>query len=176
MDNLRLLAIDPGPTQSAYIVLSKMPRLKILEYGIKWNREIFEILSDFRGDYLHPDETLKYRVVIEDIESFGMPVGYHVFETVRWTGRFDREWYHFTNGFLVDYIKRSHIKQVLCGNARAKDSNIRQALLDIWGSPGTKAAPGLTYGIHKDVWSALAVATTFLRDLDPLVDEKIEKL
>jgi hypothetical protein len=40
---------------------------------------------------------------------------------------------------------------------RAKDSNIRQALIDRFGEPGTKKVPGLLYGIKKDEWSALAL-------------------
>jgi hypothetical protein len=41
---------------------------------------------------------------------------------------------------------------------RAKDANIRQALLDLIGPQGTKAQPGPTYGIKSHTWAALAVA------------------
>ena len=45
---------------------------------------------------------------------------------------------------------------------RAKDSNIRQALIDKYGKPGTKKDPNLFYNdseqkVSKDIWSALAV-------------------
>jgi hypothetical protein len=43
---------------------------------------------------------------------------------------------------------------------KAKDANIRQALIDKIGPQGTKKDPGPTYGISKDVWSALAIAVT----------------
>jgi len=55
------------------------------------------------------------------------------------------------------------VKLHLCGSARAKDTNIRQALIDRYGGSaaiGKKAAPGPLYGVSKDVWSALAVAVT----------------
>ncbi len=39
--------------------------------------------------------------------------------------------------------------------------NIRQALIDRFGPPGKKKAPGATYGLSGDMWSALAVAVTF---------------
>jgi hypothetical protein len=41
---------------------------------------------------------------------------------------------------------------------RAKDANIRQALIDKIGPQGTKAQPGPTYGIKSHSWAALAVA------------------
>ena len=45
---------------------------------------------------------------------------------------------------------------------RAKDSNIRQALIDIYGKPGTKKEPNEFYNdskvkMAKDIWSALAI-------------------
>ena len=54
----------------------------------------------------------------------------------------------------------------LCGHPRAKDPNIRQALLDRFGpgrekALGTKKAPGALYGIKGDEWAALAVAITW---------------
>jgi hypothetical protein len=41
---------------------------------------------------------------------------------------------------------------------RAKDANIRQALIDKLGAVGTKKAPGPLYGISGHLWAALAVA------------------
>ena len=46
---------------------------------------------------------------------------------------------------------------------RAKDSNIRQALLDLYGGDkrkaiGIKAEPGPLYGIKSHMWAALGVA------------------
>jgi hypothetical protein len=55
----------------------------------------------------------------------------------------------------------------LCGNARAKDANVRQALLDLYGDGtrqtacGVKSKPGPLYGIKKDEWAALAVGLTY---------------
>jgi hypothetical protein len=41
---------------------------------------------------------------------------------------------------------------------RAKDPNVRQALLDKIGPVGTKKNPGPLYGVSGHGWSALAVA------------------
>jgi hypothetical protein len=50
---------------------------------------------------------------------------------------------------------------------KAKDANIRQALIDIYGGNdkaiGNKKTPGPLYGIKGDLWAALAVAVTFGR-------------
>jgi len=56
------------------------------------------------------------------------------------------------------------VKMHLCGQARAKDANIRQALIDRFGGAaaiGRKAAPGPLYGISGDVWQALGLAVTW---------------
>jgi hypothetical protein len=58
----------------------------------------------------------------------------------------------------VELIYRKDIKLFLCGTMRAKDANIRQALIDKIGPQGTKAQPGPTYGIKSHSWAALAVA------------------
>lgn len=53
----------------------------------------------------------------------------------------------------------------ICGRANASDTNIRAALIDLWGGKekaiGKKATPGPLHGISKDVWAALAVAITY---------------
>ena len=59
-------------------------------------------------------------------------------------------------------IYRKEEKINLCGSMKAKDSNIRQALLDRFGIVGTKKEPGWFYGMKKDMWSAYAVGTTYL--------------
>ena len=56
---------------------------------------------------------------------------------------------------------RKDIKMNLCNTTRAKDSNIRQALIDRFGVPGTKKSPGMMYGLHKDMIQAFAVAVTY---------------
>jgi hypothetical protein len=41
---------------------------------------------------------------------------------------------------------------------RAKDANIRQALIDRFGAVGTKKMPGPLFGVSSHYWAALAVA------------------
>jgi hypothetical protein len=60
----------------------------------------------------------------------------------------------------VRLVYRKDVKLLLCGSPRAKDANIRQALLDLLGPQGTKAKPGPTYGVKSHAWAALGVAVT----------------
>lgn len=142
---MRIVAIDPGPTESAYCVLTNSV---IEKFGKLPNNEILDKVCWLKA----PGEEL----VIEQIASYGMAVGEEVFETVFWSGRFAQAW---TGQF--HRIKRHTIKMHLCHDSRAKDCNIRQALIDRYGKPGTNKNKGVTYGISGDCWSALAVATTF---------------
>ncbi len=96
-------------------------------------------------------------LAIEMVQAMGMAVGREVFETVWWTGRFCQAWH---DQEAVIRIHRSEVKRYLCGSMKANDSNIRQALIDALGAPGTKASPGATYGVRTHAWAALAVAVT----------------
>ncbi|WP_274347012.1 hypothetical protein [Xanthomonas campestris] len=96
-------------------------------------------------------------LAIEMIASYGMPVGREVFETCVWVGRYQQAW---RSPEAVQLVYRRDVKLHLCGNAKAKDANIRQALLDLIGPQGTKRAPGPTYGVKSHAWAALGVAAT----------------
>jgi hypothetical protein len=84
-----------------------------------------------------------------------------VFDTCLWIGRFIQAAEQET-----ELIYRKEEKMSLCGNTRAKDSNIRQALIDRYAKhdfktgKGTKKNPDTFYGVSKDVWQAIAVAVT----------------
>ncbi len=141
----RILAIDPGTTRSAWLVWDG--GLSI--HGLDDNTSVLEHL---RRGWPWVDV-----VVIEKVESYGMAVGREVFDTVFWSGRFAEAAYPMP----VTLLPRRDVKLAICGDSRAKDANIRQALIDRLGPKGTKASPGPTYGIAKDEWSALAIAVTY---------------
>jgi hypothetical protein len=108
----------------------------------------------------------EYNLAIERVASYGMAVGKEVFETCEWVGRFDEAW-HATSGRNASLIYRRDVKLHLCQSARAKDANIRQALIDRFGAPGTKKAPGVTYGIKSHLWAAFALAVFAHDTLNP---------
>jgi hypothetical protein len=49
---------------------------------------------------------------------------------------------------------------------KAKDSNIRQSLIDRFGVVGVKNNQGWFYGFKSDIWSAYAVGCTYLDRLE----------
>lgn len=154
-----VMAIDPGSTQSAWLVLNPAT-FGIRSFAITPNEELLE--------HLRTGVSADVNVVaIEWIESFGMAVGREVFETVHWSGRFT-EAIESRRGRVVQLPRRT-VKLHLCGSPRAKDPNIRQALVDRFGgsaAKGTKAKPGPLYGVANDVWSALAIAVTHAETSD----------
>jgi hypothetical protein len=149
---MRIVAIDPGSTQSAWV---QMEGGQPISFGINDNHSV---LRDVLGGGLHYDA-----VVIERIANMGMTVGDEVFDTVHWSGRFHQ--YALARGVAVHRIKRHVVKMQICHSNRAKDANIRQALIDRFGGKdkgvGNKKRPGPLYGMAKDMWAALAVGVTF---------------
>lgn len=146
-----VLAIDPGSAQSAWL---RFDGSRPHGFGISANDVLVRALRT--GDL--PDV-----VVIEKVESYGMAVGAEVFDTVLWAGRFAEA----AHRVPVVLLPRRAVKLALCGDSRARDANIRAALIDRFGGSaarGRKAAPGPLYGISRDVWSALAVAVAFADD------------
>lgn len=151
------MAIDPGPQDSALVVLASGQRVPV--HSRMPNEQLLRNL-------LGIPMTCADVLVIEQIASFGMAVGAEVFETCVWTGRFIQAWEGRHQHIPWTRIKRHEVKSELCKTQKAKDANIRQALIDRFGpgkekAIGTKRNPGPLYGIAGDEWSALAVAVTW---------------
>lgn len=148
-----ILAIDPGNIESAYCLIEEKT-YKPIEFGKINNDDLITKLISI----VSRDEV--YAVAIEMVASYGMPVGKEVFDTCVWIGRF----YEKTISYVGDisYVYRKDVKMNLCNSMRAKDSNIRQALIDRFGVVGTKKKQGWFYGFKADVWSAYAVGITYL--------------
>jgi len=153
-----ILAIDPGNIASGIVMMNEHSFSVMLASKLM-NEDIEMIVdADFAG--------FKYNVVIEQIQSYGMPVGREVFDTVQWCGRFIEI---FTRkGSTVNFIPRKTVKLNLTQSPRAKDSNIIQALVDRFapGKPnhgkGTKKEPGWFYGFSADIWQAYALGVTYI--------------
>lgn len=147
-----VLAIDPGPVQSAFIFWNGEV---ILDKGLVENNKLLDILS-----VSYPQVEA---LAVEMIASYGMGVGKDVFETCVWIGRFIDRWK--TSGNKNHrLIYRREVKMHLCESMRAKDQNIRIALIDRFApgfrnhGKGTKRDPSIFYGFKADLWQAMAVA------------------
>jgi hypothetical protein len=145
MTTNRIFAIDPGSTQSGWLLFEAG---KVLDCGVADNHDMLPWIRAGQGAAV---------LAIEMAESFGQKVWSQVFTTVRWTGRFQQAW---RDPDAVRMVTRSQIKLHVVGKRAANDQMIRQALIDTLGAPGTKAKPGPTYGVSSHAWAALAVAVT----------------
>lgn len=156
---MKIFAIDPGPKETAYVIWDGKT---ILEKGKVPNLTVLSLIGIHSRDC---------KMVCEMIASYGMAVGAEVFETCIWIGRFVEA----AQG-QMDRVVRLKMKQHLCHSPKANDSNIRQALIDRLGAPGTKAAPGVTYGVSKDVWAALAVGVTYYDNLNAAAGSTLDSI
>ncbi len=143
---MRILAIDPGTDESGWCVLVDG---KVAMSGVTPNHILLYQVGGMASNF----DTL----AIEMIASYGMAVGKEVFETCVWIGRFQQVW---TKPSEVRLVYRRDVKPHLCGSVKAKDANIRQALIDLLGPQGTKKSPGPTFGVKSHAWAALGVAVT----------------
>ena len=161
-NDLKILAIDPGPTQSAYVLMIGE------EISMFAKCDNVVLCDAITTKLIEPDE-----LVIEKIASYGMPVGQEVFETVFWSGRFAQAHYaHLSHAYR---ITRKEVVLALCNSPRGNDASVRAALIDRYGGkekaigrkPKNKReaaagiAPGPLAGIKDDCWAALAVAVVW---------------
>lgn len=152
-----LLAIDPGPEQSAYVLYDGHT---LGDSGIIANEVLLKLLRGELMGTLFDDVDC---MAVEWVASYGMPVGATVFETAANIGAFEEA---FHPRLKPTRLYRSTVRWHLCHSHKAKDGNVRQALIDRFGGSrqkaiGTKKQPGPLYGVKKDIWSALAVAVTW---------------
>jgi len=157
---MKLIAIDPGPSESGICVIDS-ESYRPLNAGKTQNELILDKLE-------LPSETKELHVVIEMVGHYGtgMPAGSAVFDTCVWIGRY-MQWF-LDSGISVSLMMRMDVKMNLCGTSRAKDSNIRQALVDRFApttknyGKGTMKDPGFFYGFAADMWQAYALGVTYL--------------
>lgn len=148
---MKILAIDAGNTYSG-VAIVELPEFRLVWFDKLPNEEIYDRIKNYKID----------EVALEMVACYGMPVGRDVFETCVWIGRFIEK----LKDHKISYVYRKDEKMCLCGSLKAKDSNIRQALInryakhDFKTGKGTKKNPDVFYGVANDVWSAIAVAVT----------------
>lgn len=153
---MRILAIDPGNVESAYVVIDT-ETCQPIAFAKTTNDEIRRAI--IAGNFEDCDGAH-----IEMIRSYGMSVGHEVFETCVWIGRF-LEALRLTTAAPPQpcLTFRADVKLHHCGQTKAKDSNVTQALIDRFApdkpnrGKGTKADPGFFYGFRADIWQAYAL-------------------
>lgn len=151
---MKLLALDPGPEKTGWCIYDGKT---VIYSGVTDNDTLINTMPLLDAE----------RLAVEGIASYGMAVGAEVFNTCIWIGRYIQQW-KLANKGPHELIYRRDVKLHLCGTAKAKDANIRQAILDLFPRTGggktpqigTKAQPGPLYGVSTHAWAALGVAVT----------------
>jgi hypothetical protein len=153
-----VFGLDPGPVTTGWALLDTANG-RVLDAGAAApNHDALRWVIAGQGADL---------LAIEMFSSLGMVVGQSSFDTVRWVGRFQQAWHDPED---VALVLRRDVKMHLCDSMRAKDSNVRQALIDALGPQGTKRNPGPTYGVASHAWSALAVCVTAVAQRDKRIE------
>lgn len=161
---MRVLGIDPGSTHSAYALLDS-ETCRPLSVGKVDNHQLRRMLREWAA------EDGIDRLAVEMIESYGMAVGREVFHTCVWVGRYCEIYAHGDEEAAL-LIGRPTVKLHHCGQRKAKDANIVQALIDRFApdkpnrGKGTKAAPGWFHGFAADVWQAYALAVVLADQIE----------
>lgn len=157
----RILAIDPGNEQSGWVWYDAENH-SVLDAGVSSNHGVLNMLINRNANVS--------RLAIEAMSSYGMAVGKEVFETCVWAGRFVQAWRRPEEVMMV---YRRDVKLYLCNSVKAKDSNVRLALLDMFPRTGGGKTPqigtakqqGPLYGVSSHAWAALGVAVTAAHQL-----------
>ena len=160
---MRVLGIDPGSTHSAYALIDS-ETCRPLSVGKIDNHQLRRMLREWVA------EDGIDRLAIEMVESYGMAVGREVFHTCVWIGRYSEIYAHGDEAARL--LGRPSVKLHHCGQRKAKDANITQALIDRFAlgefncGKGTKAAPGWFHGFAADMWQAYAVAVVLADQIE----------
>lgn len=164
--------IDPGTTHSGWVTLDGMD---VVEAGYDENETLASMIRDMK----FANQTIG----IEMIASYGMPAGESLFETVYWIGVFDEcSSSGMVKNFYKIYRKQDRefpgVCMYICKNNKAKDANIKRAILDMYeptgggaeGRVGTKKEPGPLFKLKglSHCWQAMAVAITCRDNLSNL--------
>ena len=128
-----ILAIDPGPDKSAF-VLFDWPEKVIFTFGHITNREVLELIASINVDLM----------AVEEVSYYGpnSNIGATTIDTARWVGRFQDRMEtqgHSENGVML--IKNQKVRVHICGLSAVKKSAVRRATKDRFPRTGGGATP-----------------------------------
>lgn len=160
LPGLPIMAIDPGPTESAVVIFrtdGTLQKSKVINADLPvWLLWLGSGTAETSG-----------LLVVEMVASYGMAVGASVFDTCVVIGRIIQAYRHYAPTHRQVYLmRRADVKYQLCHKtAGVNDAVIRQRMIDEWGGReraiGTKKKPGPLYGFSADTWQALALGVAF---------------
>ena len=118
---MKIFAIDPGSEVSSFVIWDPVPNI-IHEHGLDVTNAVLIQRIRALEEQMH--------LVVERIASQGMIVGQETFDTADYVGALGEAYIH---KYLVHKILRRVVKLGLCGDSKAKDSNVRQFVIDYFG-------------------------------------------
>ena len=154
-NEMKILALDVGTTESGFCLMDEQTYFPY-RFGKIENEKLIDIVKT--EDY--------GKLAIEAFASYGMAIGQSTIKSIEWNGRFIQ--LAVNRDIPVFPVFRKEEKINICGTMKAKDANIRQALIDRFAKhdfkngKGTKKEPDWFYGFSKDSWAAYAVGVTFI--------------
>lgn len=156
-----VLAFDPGPKETGWLIgeFGTTNDVIVHSHDIAANDSLLlwsRCASSSGWSYVH--------IVIEEFVCYGKPVGVDSIAMIHFMGRLHEVLLRST-GVEAEYISHKDVGDHLCHSVKAKNSHIRQVLIDRYGpgkekAIGLKKRPGPLYGVHTHEWSALALAVT----------------
>lgn len=174
--NPKIIAVDPGSTHSGLVYLNFELILPIVLAEKINNEQLLGWLSHTL--YAEKDTDQRPALVYEDI-TLQQQGDLNLKESVKFIGRLLQTWsiWHqddATHPLATAWgISRSAVRSHLVGHkTRLTDAAIRRWGKQRFGERGTTKKPGPTYalsvGSTSDMWSALAVGTTYWDRLELL--------
>ena len=152
---MEILCLDVGTLESGYCIVD-YETYKPIEFGKIKNEELLNIVKTKKYDEL----------IYEEFQSYGMPIGMSTIKSITWNGRYIQS--ALDRNIPINFICRKDEKLNICGSLKAKDTNIRHALIDRFAKhdfkngKGTKDNPDWFYGFKADIWASYAVAVTYI--------------
>jgi hypothetical protein len=163
---MRIFAIDPGTTESAYVIYSNNSIHHPQKDGgyvierLGWHIEEKGKLDNSVLLFILKTEDTISHYIIEDMQGGkGRVLGRTTIETIKWIGRFQQEiksTFGIETNFLFRKTVESHILKSLEKPYpfKSPDSNIRHALIARFADK--------TKGLANDEWQAFALAVCFV--------------
>jgi hypothetical protein len=168
-----ILAVDPGTTHSGVALIDTATLAVVAHKSDADNQDLVSAMN--QGDeeiceFLGAKGGYIAMLIVEMITSYGMPVGRETFETLVWIGRFAEA---FDPGHTI-LIPRREVKLYLCNSLKAKDANVRRAVLDRYPATGggktpqigTKGQPGPLFGVKSHTFAAIALGLTYIHNAE----------
>ena len=146
-----IFAIDPGPIISGYVEYGCVEQ-KPITSGLMPNPKLRKLLKKNKCPAM----------VYEKLQGMGMMPSKATFTTCEEVGRM----IECFKGEVIP-LTRHEVKLLICGTMRAKDANIRAAIIDMYGGKevgiGNKKSQGPLYGVKAHAWQALALVKALER-------------